>query len=226
MWKKKQNDSDESGIRIPEGPGPQHGAGPDGPPQGGVYVESARKKARHQIVFTAVLVIALFAGMTAYFCHYAVANRRTLFDNDYNSRDALLEQHNRRGKILAAGGETLAESDENNNRSYPYGNTFCHVVGYSILGGSGIEEYMKYELLHSDIPFASKLECDRNEELYPGNDVYTTLDVELQEYCYEELGENRGAVLVTEPSTGKILAMVSFASSMKSSMSLVASFLS
>lgn len=209
MWKKKQSASDEGGVRIPDTAGVRQAAGMESPGMEGIHVESVRKKARHQIVFTAVLFVALFIGMTAYFCHYAITNRRMLFDNDYNARDALLEEHNRRGRILASEEEVLAESDEYNQRTYPYGNLFCHAVGYSILGGSGIEEYMKYELLHSDIPFSSKLECDRNEELYPGNDVYTTLDVQMQTYAYEALGDNRGAVLVTEPSTGKILAMVS-----------------
>ena len=206
MWKKKEVvPPEEAGVRIPDA-----AVRPGGPDEiNEVHVESVRKKARQQILFTAILFIALFAGMTFYFCRYAVANRRELFDNDYNSRDMLLEVHNQRGRILAADGEELAYSDEENNRIYPFGNEFCHVVGYSVLGGSGIEEYMKYELLHSDIPFASKLECDRENRLYPGNDVYTTLNVEMQQYAWEALGDYQGAVVVTEPSTGKILAMVS-----------------
>lgn len=206
MWKKrKENLPEEAGIRIPDSTVTRRGEDEASE----VHVESVRGKARHQIVFTAVLFVLLFAGMTAFFCRYAIVNRRELFDNDYNSRDQLLEEHNRRGRILAEDGKELAYSDEDNNRVYPYANDFCHVVGYSILGGSGIEEYMKYELLHSDIPFASKLECDREGILYPGNDVYTTLNVRMQEFACEALGEYRGAVVVTEPSTGKILAMVS-----------------
>ena len=206
MWKKRDEfPPEEAGIRVPDAADIQNGE----PERGGVHVETVREKARRQIVFTAMLFILLFGAMTAFFCWYAAANRRELFDNDYNSRDMLLETHNRRGRILAGDGEELAYSDEENNRIYPHANLFCHVVGYSTKGGSGIEEYMKYELLHSDIPFASKLECDRQEELYPGNDVYTTLDVQLQEYASAALGDYRGAVLVTEPSTGRILAMVS-----------------
>ena len=206
MWKKKQHSPDEGGIRIPDASVRRSGGNE-------VIVESVRKKSRHQVVFTAVLFVVLFAVMAAYFCSYAVINRRWLFDNDYNSRDSLLEAHNRRGRILSADGEELAYSDESDQRFYPYGEIFCHVVGYSTLGGSGIEEYMKYELLHSDIPFKSKLAHDRMEDeadrKYPGNDVTTTLSVRMQEIVYEEIGDNRGAVIVTEPSTGKILAMVS-----------------
>ena len=205
MWKKKQQLPEEGGIRIPDSD--TRGYIADSGNE--VIVESGKKKARRQIVFTAVVFVLLFAVMTVYFCSYAIINRRWLFDNDYNSRDALLEDHNLRGEIRASDGETLAYSDEDNTRYYPYEEEFCHVVGYSILGGSGIEEYMKYELLHSDIPFESKLDCDRNEQKYPGNDVNTTLSVRMQDIVYSELGDYRGAVIVTEPSTGKILAMVS-----------------
>lgn len=183
-------------------------------PDTGVHVESVREKVRHQIVFTAVIFIVLFALMIVSFTGYATVHRRELFDNDYNGRDVLLEEHNRRGTIFGSrSGEevALAFSDENNNREYPFGDLFCHVIGYSILGGSGIDEYMKYELLHSDIPFKSKLECDRNNERYPGNDVYTTLDITLQEYVYNAIKAEdlRGAIMITQPGTGKILAMVS-----------------
>ena len=211
MWKKRQKSPEEGGIRIPESTG---GGRRQRDRISEVPAGSVRKKARGQIVFTAVFFSALFAVMSVYFCWYAAAHRRELFDNDYNSRDTLLEDHNRRGRILAVSDENgdweaLAWSDGDNRRHYPYGAEFCHVVGYSMLGGSGIEEYMKYELLHSDIPFSEKLNCDHESLRYPGNDVYTTLNIRLQEAAYEALGDYRGAVIVTEPSTGRILAMVS-----------------
>ena len=39
--------------------------------------------------------------------------------------------------------------------------------------------------------------------------MYTTLDTTLQKAAYRALGSNKGAIIVMEPSTGKILAMVS-----------------
>ena len=42
-----------------------------------------------------------------------------------------------------------------------------------------------------------------------GDSVVTTLNLELQEAAYDALGNYKGAVVVMEPSTGKILAMVS-----------------
>ena len=44
---------------------------------------------------------------------------------------------------------------------------------------------------------------------YQGDNVVTTLDADLQEAAYDALGANKGAVVVMDPSTGKILAMVS-----------------
>src|SRR5690606_661544 len=43
----------------------------------------------------------------------------------------------------------------------------------------------------------------------PGDHIITTLNTQLQQTAYEALGNYRGAVVVMEPSTGKILAMVS-----------------
>ena len=42
-----------------------------------------------------------------------------------------------------------------------------------------------------------------------GDTVVTTLDADLQQAAYQALGENKGAVVVMEAATGKILAMVS-----------------
>ena len=42
-----------------------------------------------------------------------------------------------------------------------------------------------------------------------GHNVTTTLDLELTQAAYKALGNNKGAVIAMEPSTGKILAMVS-----------------
>ena len=42
-----------------------------------------------------------------------------------------------------------------------------------------------------------------------GDNVITTLDVDLQQTASDALGGRRGAVIVMEPDTGKILAMIS-----------------
>lgn len=232
MWKKSTSGREGGGIRIPAGTAssPDRGGGSREEDRIGLPVESPKKTAGKRVVFTAVFFVLLFAAMTAYFCHYAVKNRDELFHNAHNRRDELLEVHNRRGRIYGSANNgtvpvLLATSDVEEareegmyigdtrdsiyNRYYPKGEQFSQVVGYSSFGGSGIEEYMKFDLLHSDVPFSSKLEYDRLGARYPGNDVYTTLDVNMQRYAWEALGDSRGAVIVTRPSNGNILAMVS-----------------
>lgn len=212
MWKKNQDMPDEGGIRIPGSKRFRNAS--DDPGQ--IHVESVKSKARHQIVFTAVAFVLLFCVMAGYYCHYAIVDRREFFNNGYNQRQSLLALRNRKGTIYSTADfstdyEVLAESDDENNRSYPYGEMFCHAVGFSIHGGGGLEAYFRYQLMTSDISFKDRLRYDSEDSLYPGNDVYTTLDVNLQRYAYEALLKQyfRGAVIITEPSTGKIRAMVS-----------------
>lgn len=158
-------------------------------------------------------MVCLLAGMTVYLMDYVMSNQETLFNNSYNSRQKVLAQENTRGTIYAGSGEVLAktETDENGNgiRTYPYGKMFAHVVGYTGKGKTGIEEMENYRLINSDISEKEKLDNELSGRKNPGNDVFTTLDVPLQEAADAALGLYRGAVVVTEVKTGRVLAMVS-----------------
>ena len=56
-------------------------------------------------------------------------------------------------------------------------------------GGGGIEKFFEYEMLSSDISFKSRIKYDEEFSLYPGNDVYLTLNTKLQQYACEALRE-------------------------------------
>lgn len=43
----------------------------------------------------------------------------------------------------------------------------------------------------------------------PGEDIVTTIDAELQQYCQELMVNKRGSLIAIEPSTGEILTLVS-----------------
>lgn len=165
------------------------------------------------ILSVTYLFVAVFLGMMFYICHYSVTHQQELINNSYNGRQQMLIAKNVRGKIYGGGGEILAQTitDENGNeeRSYPYGNLFAHTVGYSTHGRAGVEALGNYYLIHSNAPLSEKVSNDVEGIKYPGDDVYTTLDVNLQEVANHAMGIYRGAIIVSEPSTGKILAMVS-----------------
>ncbi|MDE6213295.1 MAG: penicillin-binding protein 2, partial [Lachnospiraceae bacterium] len=73
----------------------------------------------------------------------------------------------------------------------------------------GIEASANYYLINSNTSLSEKVSDDMAGQKYPGDSVVTTLDVDLQQIAYDSLGVYKGAVIVSEPSTGRILAMVS-----------------
>lgn len=151
--------------------------------------------------------------MMGYTCYYAVTNRQEMINNSYNGRQELLVSQNTRGTIYAAGGQVLAQTKEDadgkEKRSYPYENLFAHVVGYAVKGKFGIESSSNYYLINSNAKLADKVASDVAGDKYPGDSVVTTLDVGVQEVAYQSLGIYKGAIIVSEPDTGKIIAMVS-----------------
>lgn len=151
--------------------------------------------------------------MMGYTSYYAITHQQELINNSYNGRQELLVQQNTRGTIYAAGGQILAETqtdeDEKERRVYPYENLFAHAVGYASNGKFGIEALANYYLINSNAKLADKVASDVAGVKYPGDSVVTTLDVGLQEVAFQSLGIYKGAVIVSEPATGKILAMVS-----------------
>ena len=175
--------------------------------------EIKKKKTGRQIMYVTVFFTCLFLGMAGYITHYSVTHKQELINNSYNGRQQMLLAQNRRGTVFASGGEVLAKTvvDENGEevRDYPYENLFSHVVGYSVNGRLGVEAQANYYLINSNAPLSEKATLDVQNEKYPGDDVYTTLDVNIQQVASTALGVYKGAIIVTEPFTGKILAMVS-----------------
>ncbi len=151
--------------------------------------------------------------MMGYTCYYAITNQQELINNSYNGRQEILISQNTRGTIYASGGQVLAETqtDENDKetRVYPYDNLFAHAVGYASNGKFGIEASANYYLINSNAKLSDKVASDVAGVKYPGDSVVTTLDVGMQEVAFQSLGVYKGAIIVSEPSTGKILAMVS-----------------
>lgn len=171
------------------------------------------KKTNMPIITVTYFFVAVFLGMMVYICHYSATNKQELINNSYNSRQKILTAKNIRGKIYSKDGEVLAEtltdSEGEEKRNYPYADLFSHAVGYSTNGRAGVEALGNYYLINSNAPLADKVANDVSGEKYPGDDVYTTLDVGLQQVAYNAIGVYKGAIIVTEPSTGKVLAMVS-----------------
>jgi cell division protein FtsI/penicillin-binding protein 2/beta-lactamase regulating signal transducer with metallopeptidase domain len=109
-----------------------------------------------------------------------------------------VESAKARGRIVDRNGVVLAETRADGLRLYPQKELAAHVVGYAgSEGKAGIEKA-------------------QNGPLAEGREVKLTLDLELQKLAHEALthvlgeqGLDRGAVIVLEPNSGDVLAMVS-----------------
>lgn len=178
-----------------------------------------RQKAREsrrgnaQIMVLTYIFAAVFFGMIIHFVYFMVTDSQEIINNPYNKRQEALAKKVTKGKILSADGKILAETktDEegNDKRIYPYNKVYCHVVGRTTNSMTAIEKDYCYPLLTSHTnPFSQLANTFRGEK-NPGDNVITTLDSRLQEIAYQALGNRKGAVVALEPSTGKILAMVS-----------------
>lgn len=170
-------------------------------------------KKNYSIIFIGIFNVLLFIAMITYICVYAYTNKIEMMDNGYNAHQQLLKAQNTRGSIYSRDGEILARTvtdDEGNEvREYPFGKVFSHVVGFASNGRSGIENYSNYYLINTSLSLSNKVKAHENEEKYMGDSVYTTLDSKLQQTAYEALAAHKGAVIVTEVKTGKVLCMVS-----------------
>lgn len=157
--------------------------------------------------------LALFICMTGWIIYFMQFKSEDFINNSYNARLAKLSDYTVRGDILANDGTVLATTnvDEagNETRKYPYGSVFAHAVGYSVNGMSGVELDANYNLLRSNAFILTRIFNEIRDEKNPGDDVVTTLDVSLQQACYDAMGSQDGAAIVIDPATGKILAMVS-----------------
>ncbi|MCI8951213.1 MAG: penicillin-binding protein 2 [Lachnospiraceae bacterium] len=174
---------------------------------------SPNPKANRNIMLLTYVILAVFLGMILYFGYFLEITSEEVINNSYNARLDRFSDRIIRGRILSRDGQVLAythvEDTGEEIRVYPFGNLFSHAVGHSTKGKTGLESQGNFYLLSSHVNLLEQIFNELSGEKNPGDDVVTTLDVDLQQTAYQALGDRKGAVVAIEPDTGKILAMVS-----------------
>lgn len=172
---------------------------------------SKKFRINQQILVVAYVFAFLFLALIGYIAYYVAIPGKEDVTSSYNPRKDLYESKIIKGDIITSDGVTVAKSlkGKKDVRSYPYQNMYAHVVGYNSYGKAGLEASANYYLYDSDINLVDKVINTLKDEKSLGNNLYTTLDSKLQKTAYNALGSYDGAVVVMEPKTGKILAMVS-----------------
>lgn len=165
------------------------------------------------MLYVAYTFLGIFLCMIGYFLYFQTMVSSDVITSPYNKRQDTFADRVIRGELLTDDGIVIATtevaSDGTEKRVYPYDDLFAHAVGYASHGKSGIELLANYQLLTSHAYFLERFVNEVQEEKNIGDNVITTLDFELQKAAYDALGNYDGAVIAMEPSTGKILAMVS-----------------
>lgn len=181
-------------------------------------MEEKKKKTRRinnkpEILVSGSFFTIIFTVLIGYLVYFVSTNEQEMINNSYNSRQEILLSQNYRGTIYSRDGDVLAETQmdagQNETRVYPYKNLFAHIVGYSTQGRMGVEALANYYLINTNTSLNNKVANDMAGVKNPGDNVYTTLDVEIQQVADEQLSIYKGAVVVTEVKTGKVLALVS-----------------
>lgn len=170
-------------------------------------------KANKSILGLTYVMVGLFACMIGYFGYFLQFKSEDVINNSYNSRLDRFSDRIVRGDILSGDGRVLAHTlvgeDGTEVRNYPYDSLFAHVVGYSDHGKTGLESLANFYLLSSHVNLVERTMNELSDVKNIGDNVVTTLDVDLQQTASDALGNRKGAVVVMEPDTGKVLAMVS-----------------
>lgn len=174
---------------------------------------SSNKKSNRRILGMIYVFAFLFFGMIGYMVYFIGFQAEGLMGNPYNARMDVFNDRYVRGSILSADGQILArtdvDADGKETRVYPYGTLFAHAIGYSTKGKTGLESAANFYLMKSNQNPLFQVYNELTETKSQGDNVVSTLNLGLQQVAAKALGDRNGAVIAMEPSTGRILAMVS-----------------
>ncbi|HSP53584.1 MAG TPA: penicillin-binding protein 2 [Cryobacterium sp.] len=163
-----------------------------------------------------IVVLLMFVALLASTTIVQVFQADSLSADARNTRTLYDSYSVERGPILVAG-EPIAQSmpvdDEYKfQRTYSNGPLYAPVTGFIPLNGAptGLEHALNSELSGtSDAQFFDKMNALITGQNPRGASVEVTIDPVAQQAAWDALGDLTGSVVVSEPKTGRILAMVS-----------------
>lgn len=162
-----------------------------------------------------VVVLVMFLVLMGAASYIQVINANELNADGRNVRTLYREYGTFRGPFVVDGDTIVAsksvDDSFNYQRTYTDGALYAAATGYYsiVFGRSGLEQSENSLLNGSD----DALFWNRLGDLFAGREqegasVEMTLDSTLQKVASEQLGDQRGAVVALDPTTGEILAMV------------------
>ncbi len=163
-----------------------------------------------------IIFLIVFIVLISYLSYFMLFRGPEISTRPDNRRMWDIRNKVVRGTIYDKNGKELSVSEKTKNnqykRTYKGGAATAHVLGYydPQYGISGLENlYDSYLSSNISASFLAWVGNGFKEVDKKGDDVYTSLDLGLQQTAYNALGSSRGSVVVIKVDTGEILAMVS-----------------
>lgn len=168
------------------------------------------KQIRLSIIKVFQITMTLFFIMGLYLAYIMVVKSADYMDNPNNPRTA--ENIMLRGTIYDRAGRILAVSKKDNeysSRFYPLKELGEPMLGYlSHMYGKGSLEFVLDEYLTA--PLVSSQFIEYILKIKPrGQDIYLTIDEELQKASSQLLKDKKGGIAAINPANGEILALAS-----------------
>lgn len=163
-----------------------------------------------------IVMLVMFLGLFGAISWIQVVQANDLSANPDNKRALYDSYEVQRGSIIA--GDTVIASSVPSgdlyswNRDYVDADMWAPVTGFinPVLGSStGLERAMNTVLSGTDSSqFLSRIDRIVTGQPPRGSNVVLSLDPAVQKVAYDALGDYQGAVVAMDPTTGRVLAMV------------------
>ncbi|HHX38224.1 MAG TPA: hypothetical protein GX717_09630 [Clostridiaceae bacterium] len=167
----------------------------------------------HNIRLVLVIFVLIFIGLIAGVVVQEHRSSTQLLAAAGENKQALASRYSQAGSIYSIDGYTLAHS-EGGDRLYAedagVAASCLQIVGdYTHNIANTIESEYQGFLLGTGRPLMTQIQLDLSGKGLDGDDITLTLNAELNQLAWELLGDQRGAVVLLDYTTGDILASVS-----------------
>lgn len=188
-------------------------AGRGGTPNVGPSVANGPPRIAGSLLRLSLALALVYGTLGGGLLYWQVMQAHDLTTDPANPIVLVAARNAPRGTIYDANGIVLADNAPGNQRlrryAYPVA---APVIGYrsSIFGTAGLENTYDAQLTGlGSLNGADDLLRKFQAEQYNPADLHTSLDIDLQQAAADALGDQHGAVVAIEPSTGRVLALVS-----------------
>ncbi|MEX2239020.1 MAG: penicillin-binding transpeptidase domain-containing protein [Dehalococcoidia bacterium] len=165
-----------------------------------------------RILHTGVIFGIVFFLLAVGLGYWQVLRAEGLENRGDNPRVAEAARRFNRGSIISADGVVLAETDTERALRIYATPSLSQTVGYANVrfGQTGLELAANDALSGEEGgDFVDLLESTFLPNRAEGNDIVLTIDMRIQEAAVNALGGRKGAIVVIDPRSGAVLALVS-----------------